>query len=125
MSLKSRSSVTALKIGSLIYLGLFGSFDIAVSLSQAYAYGGGNAGAARQPVVSTSGQMMLAQVTPQATYGYDGAGRTATVVYTDKTCIVHTYDAAGNRVTTTVTKGGPPLTSVWGDGVWGCSEWKP
>lgn len=67
----------------------------------------------------------FAQVTPQATYGYDAAGNTATILYTDQTCVAHTYDSAGNRTATTITKADVPETPVWGDGVWGCNEWTP
>lgn len=67
----------------------------------------------------------LAQVTPQATYGYDASGNTATVVYTDKTCVVHTYDSSGNKTATEITKASVPETVVYGDGVWGCFEWTP
>jgi YD repeat-containing protein len=123
MSLKSGPSLTGLQGGLLIQLGLAGLFIIVVNSAEVFAYGSGDADAARQPAANISDHLMLAQVTPQATYGYDGAGRTATVVYTDQTCIVHTYDAAGNRVTTTVTVAGPPATSVWGSGAWGCSKW--
>lgn len=67
----------------------------------------------------------LAQITPKATYGYDTAGDTVTIVYTDQTCVVHTYDSSGNRIATSITKADVPETPVWGGGVWGCNEWTP
>lgn len=66
-----------------------------------------------------------AQVTPQATYGYDVTGNTVTVVYTDQTCVVHTYDSSGNRAATDITKASVPENPVYGDGIWGCFEWTP
>ena len=66
-----------------------------------------------------------AQTPASATITYDGAGRTATTVYSDQTCVTHKYDANGNRVATTITKADVPEASVWGSGVWGCFEWKP
>jgi len=69
--------------------------------------------------------LLLAQATPSATVKYDGAGRTATVLYTDQTCVAHKYNAQGNRTDVTVTKADTPETSVWGSGAWGCSKWAP
>jgi len=66
-----------------------------------------------------------AQTPPSATITYDGAGRTVTTLYTDQTCVVHKYNAQGNRTDTTVTKADVPETSVWGTGSWGCSKWAP
>ena len=67
----------------------------------------------------------FAQTPPTAAITYDGAGRVATALYTDQTCVVHKYDSQGNRTNTSVTKADTPETSVWGTGTWGCSEWKP
>jgi YD repeat-containing protein len=67
--------------------------------------------------------VVLAQAAPSAVVTYDGAGRTAATLYTDQTCVVHKYDAQGNRKETTVTKADTPETSVWGSGAWGCSKW--
>jgi YD repeat-containing protein len=67
--------------------------------------------------------VILAQAAPSATVTYDGAGRTAATLYTDQTCVVHKYDAQGNRKETTVTKSDTPETSAWGSGAWGCSKW--
>ncbi len=64
-----------------------------------------------------------AQAAPSATVTYDGAGRTATVLYTDQTCVAHKYNAQGNRKETAVTKADTPETSIWASGVWGCSKW--
>jgi YD repeat-containing protein len=69
--------------------------------------------------------LLLAQAAPSATVKYDAAGRTATVLYTDQTCVAHKYNAQGNRTDVTVTKADTPETSVWGSGAWGCSKWAP
>jgi len=66
-----------------------------------------------------------AQKPPTATIKYDEAGHVVTTLYTDQTCVVNKYNAQGNRIATTVTKADIPETSVWGSGVWGCSEWNP
>jgi YD repeat-containing protein len=74
---------------------------------------------------SVINQSAHAQTPPSATITYDGAGRTATTLYTDQTCVAHKYNSQGNRTSTSVTKADTPETSVWGSGVWGCSKWSP
>ncbi len=66
-----------------------------------------------------------AQTPTSATIAYDGAGRIATTLYTDQTCVVNKYNAQGNRTDVAVTKAGTPESSVWGTGSWGCSKWSP
>jgi YD repeat-containing protein len=73
--------------------------------------------------VANKPALVLAQATTSATITYDGAGRTATTLYTDQTCVAHKYNAQGNRTDTVVTKASTPETSVWASGVWGCSKW--
>jgi YD repeat-containing protein len=68
-------------------------------------------------------QSTSAQAPPSAIVTYDGSGRTATVLYTDQTCVAHKYNAQGNRTDVTVTKADTPEMSVWGSGAWGCSKW--
>jgi hypothetical protein len=66
-----------------------------------------------------------AQTPPSVNVAYDGAGRIATTLYSDQTCVVHKYNSQGNRTDTSVTKASTPETSVWGSGVWGCFPWHP
>lgn len=76
-------------------------------------------------ILAGTQQSLMAQPTPTATYGYDPSGNTTTIVYTDQTCVVHTYDSSGNRTATDITKADVPETPIWGDGVWGCNAWSP
>lgn len=70
-------------------------------------------------------QPAAAQTPPSATDTYDGAGRIATTLYSDQTCVAHKYDSQGNRTNVSVSKASTPETSVWGSGVWGCFTWSP
>jgi YD repeat-containing protein len=63
--------------------------------------------------------------TATASYTYDAAGRIAAILFSDGTCIAHTYDANGNRTGTIITKASAPESSIWGSGVWGCFPWHP
>ena len=76
------------------------------------------------PVTAFYPNALMAQ-TASASYTYDGAGRIATILFSDGTCVAHTYDSNGNRTGTVITKSSTPETSVWGSGVWGCFTWQP
>jgi YD repeat-containing protein len=69
--------------------------------------------------------LLLAQSGTTATYAYDQAGRIAAILFSDGTCVANTYDAQGNKTSTTITKADTPEMSVWGSGVWGCFKWSP
>lgn len=75
--------------------------------------------------VATGFSPGMAQTPPSAAFAYDGAGRIATTLYSDQTCVAHKYDSQGNRANLSVTKASTPETSIWGSGVWGCFKWSP
>jgi YD repeat-containing protein len=70
----------------------------------------------------TSLGQMPAQAASVA-YTYDLLGRVTTALYDNGTCIIYSYDAAGNRTSQTNTTGGAPVTATWGTGTWGCFKW--
>jgi uncharacterized protein RhaS with RHS repeats len=51
-------------------------------------------------------------------YSYDALGRVSTASYDTGVCIVYKYDAAGNRLSETITIAVSGTT-----GVWGCFNW--
>lgn len=61
--------------------------------------------------------------TTSVQYTYDQLGRVTTALYDNGTCVIYTYDAAGNRTAQTFTTSGTPTSPVWGSGVWGCFPW--
>jgi hypothetical protein len=75
--------------------------------------------------LALSQPMALQAQTASATYTYDAAGRIAAILFSDGTCVAHTYDSNGNRTGTVITNAGAPGTSAWGSGVWGCFPWQP
>lgn len=73
-------------------------------------------------VLALAGAIFLSSSTATAAsvaYTYDSAGRVATALYDNGTCLVYTYDATGNR-TSQVLQSGSPLTPTWGTGIYGC-----
>lgn len=65
---------------------------------------------------SASAQMVIR-------YTYDRAGRATTALYDNGTCVIYAYDANGNRTARTILPAGPPNTSTWGTGIFGCFYW--
>lgn len=113
--------MTSHSAGRLLFLlGAIMAF-LAIRNSDAYGALDLRNTAREQPLVRPA--LIIAQASPSATYTYDRAGRTATVLYTDQTCVVQKYNAQGNRTDVAVTKADTPETSVWGSGAWGCSKW--
>lgn len=58
---------------------------------------------------------------PTVQFGYDLAGRVASALYDDGTCVTYTYDSVGNR--TAQVNSSTIGSSIWGSGAWGCSSW--
>src|SRR5690349_14422079 len=96
---------------------------VALLINSPSAYSNWRERSGAEASMSDRAVIVLAQAAPSATVTYDGAGRTATVLYTDQTCVAHKYNAQGDRKETAVTKADTPETSIWASGVWGCSKW--
>jgi YD repeat-containing protein len=110
---------------SLIVMVFLGVVTGPMAMCPALAYAPNDFRVDASEGASKARSLRVAQATASVTYTYDAAGRIVTKVFSDGTCVIHTYSADGNRTATDITKSSTPETSVWGTGVWGCFPWSP